>query len=123
MEREENDNAAEGGCCAGGPDRDGAQTEPSASCDCCGSPARRPWIRTAIAIVVILAAVAVGAYSLSKKPASAPGSQAASCCPTNSPCPTNSSAGVACQPSDTTRQAGSPACCPGTGGDSAGVSR
>jgi hypothetical protein len=117
MERERGDEAAEGGCCAGGPGRDGAQREPSTSCDCCGSVARRPWIRTAIAIVVILAAVAVGAYSLVTKPAAAPGSQAASCCPTNS------SAGVACQPSDTTRQAGSPACCPVAKGDSAGVSR
>jgi hypothetical protein len=112
MEKERGDEVAGGGCCAGGPGQDGAQTEPSASCDCCGSTARRPWLRTAIAVVVILAAVAVGAYSLVRKPAAAPGNEAASCCPANSSggCSTSASAGGA-------------ACRPDTAADSTGGSR
>ena len=117
MERERDDRTAEGGCCAGGTGRDGAQRDPGASSCCCGSPARRPWVRTVIALIVILAAVAVGAYSLVKRPAAAPGDEAALCCPANS------SAGVACQPGDSTQQACDAACCPGAAGDTTGVSR
>jgi hypothetical protein len=117
MGRERHSGAGAGGCCAGGPGRETPQGESSATCDCCGTPARRPWIRTAIALVVILAAVTVGALSLVRKPAAAPGGLAASCCAADS------CAGTACQPGDTTLQAGGAPCCAGAAGDSASRGR
>ncbi len=87
------------GCCAGKagesatPDRGGCcpgATPPDARQDCCCGPApgRRGWVRTLIFAVVMLAAIAVGAYALMSR--SSPGSAAPQSC--GSACGVDSSA-------------------------------
>ncbi|MCX5752307.1 MAG: hypothetical protein NTW97_01540 [Candidatus Krumholzibacteria bacterium] len=61
MENEKSDEARREDCCGGGSDQ---ANGPGAGCACGAAPPRRPWLRTLIAAVVILAAVGVGAYSL-----------------------------------------------------------
>lgn len=47
-------------CCPG---------DTGASCGCGAAPPRRPWVKTVIAVVILLAAGGVGAYSLLASPA------------------------------------------------------
>jgi hypothetical protein len=78
MEDERSSEVRRGDCCGGGSDQANGSV---GGCDCGAAPPHRPWLRTLIAVSVILAAVGVGAYSLMAKRAVDPGKQAASCCP------------------------------------------
>ena len=61
-------------CCAGSP-APGGEKGSTETCGCCGSPPRRSWLRTLVFLIVILAAIGVGAYSIfvgsAKSPAGA----------------------------------------------------
>lgn len=76
MENEKSDEARREDCCGDGSDQ---ANGPGAGCACGAAPPRRPWLRTLIAAVVILAAVGVGAYSLVGKREAGSCKQAASC--------------------------------------------
>jgi hypothetical protein len=51
-------------CCASCSDQEGASVGTPTDCGCAAPPANRPWLKTLIVVIVMLAAVAVGAYSL-----------------------------------------------------------
>lgn len=56
---------ASAGCCAGGAEQEAPESSgPAANCVCAPTNARRSWVRTLIAAVILLAAIGVGAYSL-----------------------------------------------------------
>ncbi len=76
MEEEKNCDERRDDCCGDGSDRANGSI---AGCACGAGPSRRPWLRTLIAAIVILAAVGVGAYSLLEKRAADPCTPAASC--------------------------------------------
>ncbi len=70
MESEKNTGGLSGGCCGGS--QQGTDSGGGCGCGCDAGPARRGWIRTLIFAVVMLAAVAVGAYALRAKSRSVP---------------------------------------------------
>jgi len=82
MENERNSDTRREDCCGGGSDQVNGSI---AGCACGAAPPRRPWLGTLIAVIVILAAVGVGAYSLMGKRAADSCTQAESCGATAAP--------------------------------------
>ena len=79
MEETKNDEQSPSECCAGGTGPESCGPDSSlAGCGCATTPTRRPWLKTLIAVIILLAAVGVGAYSMlatsAPEETSAPGS-------------------------------------------------
>ena len=105
MEDERNSETPPARCCGGGSDP-GQETDAAAACCDCGAPlAVRSWIKTLIFVVVMAAAVGVGAYSLVSGSRVA---DEASVAPGGGP---GSPAAVAGQPAPNSPAPGSPSCC------------
>src|SRR5512137_1313651 len=65
MDVPRNDGQEAAPCCADGQPCDRGPGSVAVSCDC-GAPPRWSWLRTLISVVILLSAVGVGAYALTR---------------------------------------------------------